>query len=206
MTQKPALIFDFGGVLLDWNPRYLYHKFFDGDAEAMERFLLEVDFSGWNLEQDKGRPFAQGVAELSTRFPHYAHLIRAYDERWEESIIGPIQPSVDALRPLKDSGCRLYGLTNWSAEKFELARHKFAFLDLFESILVSGAVKLIKPDPRIFKLLLDQIGRPASECVFIDDSAGNVAAACQLGLNAIHFTSPEQMQAELLQMGISYSL
>lgn len=205
MTQKSALIFDFGGVLLDWNPRNLFLKFFDADDGAMEKFLSEIDFFAWNFEQDKGRSFAAGVAELTARFPHYAHLIRAYDERWEESIRGPIQSTVDTLLPLKENGHSLYGLTNWSEEKFQLVENKYPFFDLFEIILVSGAIRLAKPDPRIFQKMLDHIGRPASECVLIDDSAVNNAAARQLGFKTIHFESTGQMLAELAQIEISYS-
>ena len=206
LTQKPALIFDFGGVLLDWNPRNLFIKFFDGDAARMEKFLVEIDFYAWNLELDKGRSFADGVAELTTRFPHYAHLIKAYDECWEESISGPIQATVDTLQPFKQSGHSLYGLTNWSAEKFKLVNKKYAFFSLFESILVSGVVRLAKPDVRIFQMMLDWIGRSASECVFIDDSEVNIAAARQLGFQTVHFKSAQDMLAELAQMDIVYGL
>jgi 2-haloacid dehalogenase len=200
--SKPALIFDFGGVLLDWNPRNLFKKFFGEDSVAMEKFLREIDFLNWNLEQDKGRSFAEGVAELSARFPHYADLIRAYDERWEESISGPIQSTVETLQPLKENGHALYGLTNWSAEKFQLAAHQYPFFNLFETILVSGSVRLVKPDPRIFQMILDEIGKPAHECVLIDDSETNTAAAGQLGFKVIHYQSSRQMLDELALMEI----
>ena len=199
-AQKPALVFDFGGVLLDWDPRTLYRPYFDGDEAAMEKFLAEINFYVWNFEQDRGRSFAEGVAELSARFPNYSDLIKAYDTSWETSISGPIQPTVDTLQPLKENGHALYGLTNWSAEKFQLVAHKFDFFNLFEHILVSGAVRLAKPDPRIFALMQARIGRPAAECVFIDDSAPNIAAASDFGYQTIHFVSAQQMLAELAQL------
>ena len=204
MNQKPALIFDFGGVLVNWDPYRIYLSFFDGNTDAVDKFLAEIDFPAWNLEQDRGRSFAEGVAELSARFPQYADLIKAYNEHWEESISGPIQSTVDTLKPFKENGYLLYGLTNWSAEKFQLVKHKYPFFELFETILVSGAVRLVKPDPRIFHSMLEQIGRPAAECVLIDDSAVNVAAALQLGLKAIQFKSAPQMLAELAQMEIVF--
>jgi 2-haloacid dehalogenase len=192
-----AIVFDFGGVLVDWNPRYLYRKLFPGDDRAMERFLEEVGFAEWNVKQDLGRTFAEAVAELTGRFPQYGAHIRAYDERWEESIAGPIQASVEVLEALKRGGHELHGLSNWSSEKFRLTRAKFGFFGLFDSILVSGDVKLAKPDPRIFTLFLQRIGRPAQECLFIDDSAANVAAARLLGFETIHFKSAAQLQGEL---------
>ncbi len=196
------IIFDFGGVLIDWNPRYLYRKFFDGDDASMERFLTEVGFTEWNLQQDIGRPFAEGVADLCKRFPAYAGLIKAYDERWEESIAGPIEPTVRILHRLKHAGCRLHGLSNWSVEKFEIARLKYEFFRLFDTILVSGEVKLIKPDPRIYAVLLERIGRKPEECLFVDDSLVNITTADQLGFNAIHFRSPEQLEDELRSLSI----
>ena len=200
LSQKPALIFDVGGVLLDWNPRYLFRSYFEGDTDAMERFLTEIDFSDWNFKQDQGRSFAEGVAELSARFPEYAGLIKAYDDCWEASISGPIQSTVDTLEPLKQRGHTLYGLTNSSAEKFHLVAHKYDFFKFFEYILVSGTVRLAKPDPRIFALLLERVGRPAGECVLIDDSIVNIEAARQLGFKTIHFVSARQMLAELAKL------
>ena len=226
----PAFIFDFGGVIIDWDPRYLYRKLFDGNEtcgsnlqncssnfescgsnlqscgsnlEAMERFLKEVDFYQWNARQDEGRPFAEGVAELCVRFPQYRDLIQAYDRRWDESIAGPYPATLAILRSLREMGYPLYGLSNWSVEKFLLVRHKYEVFDWFETILLSGEVKLVKPDPRIFAIMLERIGREASKCVLVDDSIGNVEAARQLGFQAIHFQSAEQLQAELCQMEIS---
>ncbi len=199
--HHPAIIFDFGGVLIDWDCRYLYRKLFT-DPDALERFLVEVGFREWNLEQDKGRPFAEGVAELCAQFPHYAVQIKAYDERWEESIGGAIQPTVELLDTLKQVGYPLYGLSNWSAEKFRLVRYKYAFFDWFDLIMLSGEAKLNKPDPRLFALFLNTIGRMASECVFIDDSATNVAAARRLGFTTIQYESPEQLKLDLQAMGL----
>jgi len=195
-----AIVFDFGGVLVDWNPRHLYRKLFRGDDRAMERFLEEVGFTEWNLKQDMGRAFADAVAELTGRFPHHGDLIRAYDERWEESIAGPIPASVEILGQLKRAGRELHGLSNWSSEKFALARGKFGFFEVFDSILVSGDVKLAKPDPRIFALFLQRAGLSAKECLFIDDSAANVAAARLLGFEAIHFESAAQLQDDLRRL------
>lgn len=198
----PVIIFDFGGVLIDWNPRYLYHKLFAGDTEAAELFLDEIGFAEWNMEQDRGRPFAVAVKELSERFPHRADLIRAYDERWEESIGGAIEPTVRLLAELKQQGFPLYGLSNWSAETFPRIRHQHPFFDWFDAILLSGEVQMVKPDRRIFELLLEKIGRAAEACLYIDDSEANIAAADQLGFQTIWFKSPEQLQSELIQRGL----
>lgn len=196
-TEKlPAIVFDFGGVIMDWNPRHLYRKFFDSES-AMENFLNEIGFAEWNLQQDKGRPFAVAVTELARQFPHYADLIRAYDERWAESLAGPIAGTIDILRMLKDAGYLLYGLSNWSAEKFEITRTRYPFFTWFEWIMVSGQVKLIKPDPQIFHVFLQRLGRPAHECVFIDDSPANIDAARMFGFETIHFQSPPQLRQAL---------
>ena len=197
----PAIVFDFGGVLLDWNPRHLYRKLFN-DPAAIETFLIEVGFTEWNNRQDEGRPFATAIAELCNQFPQYTELIKAYDERWEETISGPISATVAILYSLQAAGYPLYGLTNWSMEKFHLVRPQYQFFDCFEDIVVSGAVKLIKPDPRIFHLLLDRIGRPADECLFIDDSLPNIEAAASLGFNTIRFSSAEALAASLAALKV----
>ena len=195
-----AIIFDFGGVLLDWDPRNLYRRYFD-QPEQLERFLSEINFAEWNMMQDKGRPFAEAVAELSARFPQYAELIRAYPEHWEESITGPIQGAVAILRQLKEAGNRLYALSNWSSETFPIAYKKYDFFRLFDEIILSGAVKMVKPDPKIFELALRKIGRPAPECLLIDDSLANILAAKQMGFVTIHFQSPEQLASDLQKLG-----
>jgi 2-haloacid dehalogenase len=206
MTQTgggrgPAIVFDLGGVLIDWNPRHLYRKLIEDEA-AMEWFLAEVCHSAWNEEQDRGRAFAAAIEEAATRHPEHRPLIEAYFARWEEMMAGPIDGSVMILKELKDSGHELHALTNWSAETFPFARDRFAFLDCFESILVSADVGLIKPDPRIFELLLERIGRRPAECVYIDDNPKNAAAAAALGLDAIAFESAGQLRAELTRRGL----
>jgi len=201
-TQLRTIVFDFGGVLVDWNPRHLYCKLFNGNTSAMEHFLTEINFTEWNLQQDKGRPFAVGVAELTKQFPQYADLIRAYDERWEETIAGPIQSTVNILGELKQAGYRLHGLSNWSDEKFQMVHEKYEFFNWFETILVSGAVELVKPDPRIFTMLLERIGRTASECLLIDDSEANIAAARQMSFRTIQYRSSDQLKKELGELDL----
>lgn len=198
----PALIFDFGGVLIDWDPRYLYRKLFNGDPEGIEKFFTRVGFFEWNINQDRGYPFSKAVTELSRLYPEDEHLIQAYNLRYEESIQGPIEPTVSVLRALKQLGYPLYALSNWSAEKFALVRPRYEFFDWFDDILISGEVKLAKPDPRIFLLLLNKIGREASECVYIDDSLENVEVSKQIGFQPIHFRSAEQLKRNLAELGI----
>jgi len=198
----PIFVFDFGGVLLDWNPRHLYRKLFNGDSVAMENFLAEISFVEWNLEQDKGRPFAKGIAELSQRFPHYAAFINAYDERWEESIAGPIPDTVEILHLLKQKGHALFGLSNWSSETFNRIRSKYDFLHWFDWIVISGEIKLAKPDPGIYNILLDRANESAEKCLFIDDSEVNITAAKELGFMTIHFKSPQQLKRDLSRRGL----
>jgi 2-haloacid dehalogenase len=198
----PIVIFDFGGVLLDWDPRHLYRKLFDGDEASMERFLAEVGFSEWNHEQDKGRPFAVGIAELSGQFPQHAALISAFGERWEESIAGPIGGSVEILHQLKEKNTRLYGLSNWSVETFYRIRPEHDFLSWFDGIVLSGEVGYAKPDPAIYRILLQEVNEPAHMCMFIDDSEANIVAAAEMGFMAIHFDSPQQLRTELSARGV----
>jgi 2-haloacid dehalogenase len=203
MTAGPCIaIFDFGGVLVDWNPRHLYRKLFGEDRAGMEQFLAEVCSDDWNLRQDAGRSFAEAVAELVARHPGQADLIRAYHERWAEMVAGAIDGSVAILRELKDARHRLYGLTNWSHETFPLARTRFGFFDWFDGIVVSGEEKLIKPDPRLYVRLLERYGVDPASAVFIDDNRRNVEAANALGIGGIVFQSPPQLRDELVRRGL----
>jgi 2-haloacid dehalogenase len=199
--HNKAIIFDFGNVLSTWDPHHLYQRFFT-DNDAIDAFLKEINFAAWNMEQDRGRPFSEGVALLSSQFPQYSHLIRAYDERWPESVVGPIDGTVDIVRRLAQAGTPLFLLTNYSAEKFRLARRRFDFLELFDDIIVSGEHGLVKPDPAIYELTLRRIGRLASECVFIDDALPNIETAGALGFETIHFQSPAQLESELQRLRI----
>lgn len=197
-----AIVFDFGGVLLDWDPRYLYQRYFPDQPQAMNQFLAEINFYEWNAKQDQGRPFSEGIAELSNQFPQHAQLIQIYFDQWEESISGPIHGSIEILRRLKRKGYPLYGLSNWSAETYPRALRKYSFFNLFDDIVLSGSVKLNKPDPAIFKLLLNKTGCRAPECVLIDDSPANIETANVLGFVAIHFKSPEQLKTELQMLNL----
>jgi 2-haloacid dehalogenase len=196
-----AIIFDFGNVLLEWNPWYVYRRHFDKE-EGMKRFFHEVDFTAWNAKQDKGRTFKEGVADHSQKFPQYAHLFRAYHDLWKDSIGDAIAGSVDILKRLKQSGYPLYGLSNWSAETFPYAREKYDFFDMFDDMVISAEVGFVKPEPEIYDRMLEKIGRPAVECLFIDDSLANIEQAKRMGFVTIHFRSPEQLENELIRMGI----
>lgn len=201
-SSQRAVVFDFGGVLVDWDPHYVYRPFFDGDDAAIDRFLREINFHEWNLRQDGGRSFDEGVAVLSQEYPQYARLIRAYHDRYTDSIVGPVHGTVDILRALKAAGFPLYGLSNWAQEKFDLIRPQYDFFDCFDDILISSTVNLVKPDPRIFEIFLQRIGRRAEACVYIDDSAANAAMADRLGFCTIRFESPAQLAAELDRLDV----
>ena len=202
MNSKQAVVFDLGGVLIDWNPRHLYRKLFNGDEEAMERFLSEICTSEWNARQDEGRSFAEATEELIARHPGQAGLIRAFFYRWPEMIAGAIEQTVEILADVKRAGHEIYALSNWSAETFPHARERFRFLDWFDFTVISGAIGLVKPGREVFDFLLEKIGRRAEDCVFIDDSPLNTAAARELGFDAIHFRSPQQLRHELMKRGI----
>lgn len=180
------IIFDFGGVLLDWNPRYLYKSYFNNDEE-MEHFLADICNGEWNIRQDAGRPFAEAVKELQAKFPEYAEAIQMYDDDWEKMLKCELPESIDLLKELKFMGYGIYGLTNWSAEKIGYAFANYSFFSLFDGIVVSGVEKVVKPDRKIYEILLERYSLKPGECVFIDDNQDNVDMAKVLGINAILF-------------------
>ncbi|MEM1321220.1 MAG: HAD family phosphatase [Bacteroidota bacterium] len=197
-----TIIFDLGGVLIDWNPRHLYRKIFEKEEE-MEHFLHHICTQDWNEQQDAGRSTREAADILIPQFPDYQAQIEAFYGRWEEMLAGPIQGTVDILDALcKDGRYEMLALTNWSAETFPIAQQRYAFLRWFEDILVSGKVKLKKPDPRIYQMLIDRHQLQPEEAVFIDDSARNIKAAQDLGIHGIHFTSPAQLRSALAELGI----
>ena len=197
MTEITTIVFDFGNVIIGWDPRRVYRGMLPSD-EAIDDFLAEVGFPEWNLEQDRGeRSWAEAVEFLSERFPHRKDLIRAFNEQWEKSISGPIEGAVQIARRLRDAGYQMAGLTNWSTEKFIETKGRYDIFDIFEEIVVSGEEHLIKPDPEIFRVLLRRIKREAGQCIFIDDSLPNIATAKSLGFHTIHFQSPEQLENDL---------
>lgn len=200
--KRRVVVFDIGGVLLRWDPRHLYRKLFPGDERAMEEFLTNVCTVEWNERQDAGRTFAEAHAELLPRHPDKAHLIEAFGQRFDEMIAGPVEGTVDILAELRRAGVPRYALTNWSAETFPPARQRFEFLSWFDGIVVSGDEGVIKPDPQIFRILLDRYRIAPDEAVFIDDNPGNAAAAAALGIHGIHFRSPELLRRELETLGL----
>jgi len=192
-----AILFDFGNVLLEWNPRYVYRRYFPNDEAAMEQFLNEVSFMDWNAQQDKGRSFTEGVAVLSKQFPQYSDLIQAYHTNWKESIGDSLTGTVELMKRLKKAGYRVYGLSNWSAETFPLVREKYDYFGLLDDIILSGEVGAIKPEPEFFEIALRRIGYPAQECLFIDDAPANIEQARKMGFVTVLFESPEQLEREL---------
>jgi len=197
-----TVLFDLGGVIVDWNPRYLYRPLFQGDDEAMEHFLATVCAPEWNHEIDAVKPFAVAVRERQALFPEHAKLIALWKDGWEQMLREPIDESVAILAELRDRGHRLLALTNWSAETFPIARTRFPFLSWFEHIVVSGEVKLAKPDRRIFELTMHRAALDPATTVYIDDSLPNIEAARPLGFNAVHFATPAKLRAELARLGL----
>src|SRR5580704_5396270 len=202
MAERSIAVFDLGGVLVDWNPRYLYRKLFDGKIEAMEAFLATVCTQSWNEEQDAGRPFADACASLKRVHPHEAELIDAWVLRYDEMIAGPISGTVEIIANLNSRGVPLYALSNWSAETFPVARKRFEFLQWFRGVMLSGEVKLLKPDPRIFKLFLETFAIDPALTVYIDDRKPNVEAAMALGMHGIVFTDAAALRTELIGFGL----
>ena len=199
MTAAPrrtTVIFDLGGVLLDWNPRYLYRKLIPDEA-ACEHFLSEVCHPEWNVCQDGGRSFADAEAEAIARHPDKAELIRAWLRRFDEMIPATLPGTVEILERLDARRVPLYALTNFSGETFATTRRRFGFFDRFRGIVVSGDEKMLKPEARIYRLLCERYGVEPNQAVFIDDSLKNVEGARALGIHGIHFQGPEALAREL---------
>jgi 2-haloacid dehalogenase len=196
-----TVVFDLGGVLIDWDPRYLYRKIFDGESE-MEHFLTKIATMEWHLEQDRGRTMKEATETLASEHPEHDAEIRAFYGRWPEMFGGPIHGTVDILRELRDRGCPLHALTNYSAEAFVLARRDYDFLEWFDQIIVSGEEGMIKPDRELYAVLIERTGLDPSTTVFIDDSLPNVAAARELGFTAVAFESPGLLREELVKLDV----
>ena len=198
MATIHAVIFDLGGVLIDWNPRYVFHSTYFEKPEQLEFFLDKVCTPEWNETQDAGYPIAKATEEKVAEFPEWEHAIRDYYGRWEEMLKGDIPGTVEIFRELKKNrDLKLYALTNWSAETFPLALRRFDFLHWFDGRVVSGEEKMRKPFPEFYQLLLDRYKLKPSEALFIDDSLRNIQAARELGIHSIHFRSPDQLAHEL---------
>jgi 2-haloacid dehalogenase len=197
-----AVLFDLGKVLLDWNPRYFYSRFFDGDENAVERFLAEAVPGHWILEMDAGKPSAVAIAERQRLLPQHAELIGRWSEGWPHMLRGGIAGSVRILEELRCRGLRLYALTNFSTETFPIARQRCEFLGWFEDIVVSGEHGVVKPDPVIYELAIRRCRLEAARTVFIDDTPANVETARELGLHALHFTGPEKLRTDLVALGL----
>jgi 2-haloacid dehalogenase len=202
ITVIKAVIFDFGGVLVDWNPEHLYRKLISDEGER-QRFLTEVCSSAWNLEQDRGRSWDKAIELKIAEFPQHASLIRAYRERWPEMCSGTIAGGVALHGTLKTAGVPLYGLTNWSADTFELGERMFPILRDFAYVAVSGRLGMVKPDPEIYLHLLNTCGLNAQDCLFIDDAPRNVEGARRVGLQAIQFTDAETVTQHLRHLGLT---
>ena len=202
MSIRPRhVVFDLGGVLIDWNPRHLYRELIDDEA-VMEDFLANVCTQAWNSQQDAGRSTAEATAILVGQFPEHRNLIEAYYGQFERMWNGAFDDTVAIVAELRNAGVPLFGLTNWSAETFPVAEERFGFLRWFDDIVVSGREGIIKPDPAIFHLSLERFGVKADETLFIDDSASNAEAASSLGFHVHHYIGPETLRRDLQMHGL----
>lgn len=196
-----TLVFDFGGVLIDWDPRYAYRAM-GGTEEEIEHFLTHVATHEWNARLDAGLPYAEAVIERAEAFPEHAEWLHAYHERWSDMLGGAIEGTVEVLADLRERGVPLYGLTNWSAETFPVAQERFGFIDWFDGVVVSGEVRLIKPDAQIYHHLVDTFDVVPETALFIDDRAENVEAAERLGFRGHHFHDPAALRRHLEALGL----
>jgi 2-haloacid dehalogenase len=194
------IIFDFGGVLVDWNPRYLYKDLFQDDNE-MEYFLKNICSEEWNAEQDRGRSLSEGTVLLQNKFPAYYSMIQIFYDKWETMLKSDIPGTVLLLYKLK-AKYKVYGLTNWSAETIPVIYKRFSFFKEFDGIVVSGQEKMIKPDKQIYYLLLDRYNLKAENTIFIDDNINNVRIAEEIGLHGIHFENPSRLEARLSSLNL----
>lgn len=201
MPPRTTVVFDLGGVLIDWDPRHLYRKLIANESE-MELFLEEICSRAWNLEQDRGRPWKEAIELLIRQHPTHADLITAFHNRWPEMLGGPIQGTVDILRELRARATPLYALTNWSNETFHHAEGLYDFLNWFHGIVVSGRERIVKPDPAIYRLLCQRYALDPTSLVYIDDNPNNAAAASRLGMHGIHFTDPPALRRDLTSLGL----
>jgi 2-haloacid dehalogenase len=201
-ARRSVVIFDLGGVLIDWDPRHLYRKLFAGDKPAMEHFLANVCTHEWNRCQDAGRSFAEGARLLKLGHPDKAELIDAYGTRFDEMMTGPIVGVVEILAELRERDTPLYVLSNFSAETFPPAFERFDFLRWFRGMVISGEVGVIKPDPRIYEIMLARFAIDPYRAVYIDDVAANAEAARPFGIHGIHFTTPDALREELVRLAL----
>ena len=201
-SNELTFIFDFGGVLIDWNPRYLYQKIIVNDEAKLNYFLDVVCSPEWNSRVDAGYPISEAVEKRVRQYPEFESYIRTFFVRWEEMIKGEIIGTVKILSALHQSGYPLCALSNWSCETYPRVENRFEFLQWFDEIIISGCYKLAKPDPTIFELLLNRIHRSADQCLLVDDSVQNIQAADQMGFQTIHFSSPQNLNKELEQRKI----
>jgi 2-haloacid dehalogenase len=197
-----TVVFDLGGVLVDWDPRYLLRDVMPGREAEMEAILADVLNHEWNLERDKGDSWPDAIEALIAAHPHWADVFRAYDERWAETLRGAHKDTVTILRDLHERGVPLYALSNWSAQKFPHAEERFEWLEWFDGIVVSGRVKLIKPDAAIFHYLMDTFDLEAGDIFFVDDHEPNVSSARSLGIYAHHFQDAAKLRADLRANGL----
>ncbi len=204
MKTIDTIIFDLGGVLIDWNPEYVYLDVFDGDREKMQWFFDNVCTHDWNENQDAGYPLAKAAEERVALFPEHEELIRIFYGRWEEMLGGPIEGTVEILKKLvNNKQFKVVALTNWSHETFPIALKTFDFLHWFEGILVSGEEQTRKPFKEIYELTLNRFNIEAEHAIFIDDNLRNIDAAKEMGINTIHFKNPEALEIELKSFGIN---
>ena len=202
MKSVDTIIFDLGGVLIDWNPKYLYRKVFDTE-EQIDWFLNNICTMEWNVEQDAGRTFNEATQHLVSQYPKHEKEIRIFYDRWTEMLGGEIKDSVALLHQLKQLNSHsLYALTNWSAEAFPVARQRFEFLQLFEGIVVSGEENTRKPYKDIYEIIIDRYQLTPQKSVFIDDNLENVVGAKAVGMHGIHFKNSQQLINELNYLGV----
>lgn len=202
MQKIDTVIFDLGGVLIDWNPRYLYRKIFKTEEEV-SWFLENICTMDWNVEQDAGRSFAEATELLVARHPEYEEPIRAYYGRFQESFSGPIHETVELLEHIKEkTDHKLLALTNWSAEGWDFALNTFPFLHWFEGIVVSGEEKTRKPFPEIYQILCNRYAVAPQQAIFIDDNADNVEGANKYGIKGVHFKNPAKLREDLQALGV----
>ncbi|MBQ6299376.1 MAG: HAD family phosphatase [Bacteroidales bacterium] len=195
------IIFDFGAVLVDWNPHYVYDPYF-GDRQKADWFIENICTAAWNKELDGGKPFSQGVAELSAQYPEWAKEIALYHRDWKKMMGGPIPGMYELVADLKKAGYGIYGLTNWASETFYTIVDDYPVFGLLDGMVVSGDVRLLKPDAAIFRCLLDKYGLKADESIFIDDNAENVEGAAAAGVEAHRFVDAGELRRWLVARGI----